>query len=137
MTEYTNGNADGPVENEVASQSETLARELAATHATVKGHARPRFFMERLSEIDELIRNAYRRWTAEVEHDFLLPVATEWLLDNYYIVRGALRQIKEDLPSGYYRELPALAAAEANQTPQPRIRAVADALVQNCRLGRR
>ncbi len=34
--------------------------------------------------------------------------AAEWLLDNDYQVYRAIRQIKEDLPSEYYAQLPAL-----------------------------
>ena len=37
-----------------------------------------------------------------------LTYASEWVLDNYYIIRQALQQIKEDLPSGYYQQLPKL-----------------------------
>ena len=29
----------------------------------------------------------------------------EWLLDNYYIVLDNIREVRHDLPSGYYREL--------------------------------
>jgi len=36
--------------------------------------------------------------------------ATEWLLDNYHLVERQLQQIARDLPPGYYRQLPKLAA---------------------------
>ncbi|TVP69706.1 MAG: DUF3131 domain-containing protein [Rhodobacteraceae bacterium] len=35
--------------------------------------------------------------------------AAEWLLDNFHLVEQQLRQIKADLPIGYYRQLPKLA----------------------------
>ena len=41
--------------------------------------------------------------------DTALSSAAEWLLDNYYLVVQALRQIEEDLPESYYRQLPKLA----------------------------
>ncbi len=36
--------------------------------------------------------------------------AAEWLLDNYHIVEKQVREIQTDLPRGYYRQLPKLAA---------------------------
>ena len=37
--------------------------------------------------------------------------AGEWLLDNYHVVQEHIGEVRESLPSGYYRELPELAAA--------------------------
>lgn len=36
--------------------------------------------------------------------------AAEWLLDNYHVVEAQIRQINDDLPPGYYRQLPKLAS---------------------------
>jgi len=36
--------------------------------------------------------------------------AAEWLLDNYHLVEDQVREIRDDLPPGYYRQLPKLAA---------------------------
>ena len=35
--------------------------------------------------------------------------AAEWLLDNYHLVEAQIREIRDDLPPGYYRQLPKLA----------------------------
>jgi len=40
------------------------------------------------------------------------------VLDNYYIIRQALRQISEDLPVGYYKQLPKLAGAPLKGLPR-------------------
>ena len=40
----------------------------------------------------------------------------EWLLDNYYIVEDVLREVRQDLPASYYRELP-LSAGAAGRLP--------------------
>ena len=44
------------------------------------------------------------------------PIATstsgppgEWLLDNFHVVQEHIREVRESLPRGYYRELPELA----------------------------
>ncbi len=43
--------------------------------------------------------------------------AAEWLLDNEYQVRRAVRQVHEDMPRVFYRRLPALAAPECDGLP--------------------
>nr|HMN58811.1 hypothetical protein [Anaerolinea sp.] len=58
----------------------------------------------------------YASWLAEAHQHFrrmsqekaVLSQTSEWVLDNYYIIRQAIQQIKEDLPSSYYRQLPRL-----------------------------
>ena len=44
--------------------------------------------------------------------------AAEWLVDNYHIVDEQLREIHDDLPSGYYRELPKLAEGHLQGYPR-------------------
>jgi len=39
-----------------------------------------------------------------------LSLAAEWMLDNYYIASQALREVQEDLPPHYERQLPRLQA---------------------------
>ncbi len=34
--------------------------------------------------------------------------AAEWLLDNYHLVEQQVREVRTDLPTGYYRQLPKL-----------------------------
>ncbi len=38
--------------------------------------------------------------------------AAEWLLDNFHLVEGEIREIRRHLPTRYYRELPKLATRE-------------------------
>jgi len=53
--------------------------------------------------------------------------AAEWLLDNDYQVYRAIRQIKEDLPTSFYKRLPAL---EVDGEPEfPRVFALAHSLL--------
>ena len=53
--------------------------------------------------------------------------AAEWLVDNYYIVEEQIRQIGEDLPPGYYRQLPKL--ADGPLAGYPRVFGIAWAFV--------
>ena len=52
----------------------------------------------------------YRSGAAIAEKGGDLVPAAEWLLDNYHLVDKQIREIREFLPAGYYRELPKLAA---------------------------
>ena len=44
--------------------------------------------------------------------------ASEWLLDNEFQLRRAVRQVREDLPSSFYRQLPRLAAPDYRGIPR-------------------
>ena len=44
--------------------------------------------------------------------------AAEWLLDNYHLVEEQIREIRDDLPPGYYRQLPKLADGPFAGYPQ-------------------
>ena len=41
--------------------------------------------------------------------------AGEWLLDNYHVVQEHIREVRESLPRGYYRELPELRGRPARR----------------------
>ena len=53
--------------------------------------------------------------------------AAEWLLDNYHLVDEQIREIRDDLPPGYYRQLPKL--ADGPLAGYPRVFGVAWAFV--------
>ena len=73
---------------------------------------------------------AYRAWLAKAhtyfreasKKEITLSAASEWLLDNYYIIQRAIQQIAEDLPASYYNQLPQL--EEGPLKGQPRIFAI-------------
>ncbi|WP_417544264.1 GH36-type glycosyl hydrolase domain-containing protein [Marinobacter sp.] len=44
--------------------------------------------------------------------------ASEWLLDNEFHLRRAVRQVREDLPASFYQRLPRLAAADYRGIPR-------------------
>jgi len=52
----------------------------------------------------------------------------EWYLDNYHIVREALRQVRRDMPSGFYRHLPVVKSDSGER--HPRIRIVAREIIR-------
>jgi cyclic beta-1,2-glucan synthetase len=60
-----------------------------------------------IREQEEILRNMVVRFNAASASDSQ-PAAAQWLLDNYYVVQQALRQVREDMPRGFYRRLPLL-----------------------------
>jgi cyclic beta-1,2-glucan synthetase len=64
----------------------------------------------RLKENASVLLAAYRASAAELETGRGVVPAAEWLLDNYHVVEEQIREIRDDLPPGFYRQLPKLAA---------------------------
>lgn len=124
-----------PVRAEIFSveRLEQYAQTLAAEHRTVtkKGRAQ---LLPRLEDNGRKLIGAYRILVETVRDGHAISPAAEWLIDNFHIVEEQLREIREDLPKGYYHELPKLADGELKD--YPRIYAVALALIAHtdCRL---
>ncbi len=56
-----------------------------------------------------------------------LSAAAEWLPDNFYLVQQTCRQIREDMPANFYRQLPP--CPPALQAKYPRIYTLAQRLI--------
>ncbi|WP_339081971.1 glucoamylase family protein [Pseudomonas sp. TMP9] len=63
----------------------------------------------RLKDNAKVLLAAYRASAAELAKGHAVVPAAEWLLDNYHLVEEQIREIRDDLPPGYYRQLPKLA----------------------------
>ncbi|HKI21269.1 MAG TPA: hypothetical protein VKA15_25470, partial [Isosphaeraceae bacterium] len=81
----------------------------------------------RLKDNEAVLLKAYRTigGAAGVRH--AVTPAGEWLLDNYHLVEEQIREIRDDLPPGYYRQLPKL--ADGPFSGYPRVFGVAWAFV--------
>lgn len=64
---------------------------------------------QRLNANAKVLLAAYRKSAAELAAGHSIVPAAEWLLDNYHLVEQHVREIRSDLPAGYYRQLPKLA----------------------------
>ncbi len=63
----------------------------------------------RLNANAAVLLSAYRASARELEGGRAVVPAAEWLLDNYHLVEAQIREIRDALPPGYYRQLPKLA----------------------------
>jgi cyclic beta-1,2-glucan synthetase len=64
----------------------------------------------RLNDNESVLLTAYRTIARAVAEGRAITAAAEWLLDNYHLVEAQIREIREDLPPGFYRQLPKLAS---------------------------
>lgn len=86
------------------------ARTLAAAQTLQTGRARRvQPLNRRLKENAGVLFAVYQAIGAAQTAGVGVTPAGEWLLDNYHLVEAQLRQISDDLPPGYYCQLPKLA----------------------------
>jgi len=79
-----------------------------------------------LGDLDSLLVRAQRHFAGLAEQKREVPSGAEWLLDNFYLIQQVVRQVRQDLPEGFYRQLPILTGGAL--AGLPRIYALASAL---------
>ena len=103
------------------------AESLAAAHSVAASPPRCPSLAVRLRDNIDVLLKAYRSSASAVQRGEAISPAAEWLLDNFHLVELQLRQITEDLPPGFYRQLPKL--ADGHLAGYPRVFAIAWAYV--------
>ena len=92
---------------------EERARALAAGFTLSRQVRRgPNLLLRRLADNARVLRHAYRALAGDVRRGEAIAPAGEWLLDNFHLVEGELREIRYHLPKRYYLELPKLATRD-------------------------
>ena len=64
----------------------------------------------RLAHNGAVLLEAYRDIVKAINEGRAITPAAEWLVDNYHLVEKQIRELRSDLPPGYYRQLPKLAS---------------------------
>src|ERR1700730_250135 len=88
---------------------EQHAISLAAAQQIASKRIARRSLAGRLRNNEGGLLAAYRAIAAAVAENRPITPAAEWLLDNYHLVEEQIREIREDLPPSFYRQLPKLA----------------------------
>ncbi|MGA3305479.1 MAG: glycosyl transferase, partial [Stellaceae bacterium] len=104
-------NTEDPIREELFSieRLEQHAQSLAAAqHVTARPKSR-QSLAARLRDNEAALRDAYGIITNAVRQGQTTTPSAEWLLDNYHLVEEQIREVGDDLPPGYYRQLPKLA----------------------------
>ena len=111
-----NGSPGSPWDGDEIIRAELFSSERLEQHAaslaaaqqvTLKRSAR-RPLAARLKDNESALLAAYRSIAAAVGEGRPITPAAEWLLDNYHLVEEQIREIRADLPPGFYRQLPKL-----------------------------
>jgi len=104
-----------PSGQRLAENAASLARALLVSHET-----KPRgpSFLRRLREIERALEwaNASLTMSADVHHAFTL--SAEWLLDNAYLIREQMTDLRRSLPQRKYGELPLIATGPRAGLPR-------------------
>jgi cyclic beta-1,2-glucan synthetase len=118
----------GPIRAELLGPDHLtdVARRLAAL-AGATGKQPAHRLLHRLRDNEAVLRRAKGVIVRDAAAGDPLTPDAEWLLDNFFVIEDVFREIRTDLPRGYYRELPAIAAAPWDGLP--RVYALASLLI--------
>ncbi|GHC35882.1 hypothetical protein [Aidingimonas halophila] len=103
-------NDTAPVRDELFSieRLEQHAGSLASAQCVTDTPPRVLPLARRLEDNAKVLLAAYHASAAEVAEGRDIVPAAAWLLDNYHLIEAQIREIRGDLPPGYYRQLPKL-----------------------------
>jgi len=107
--------------------SENAAHLASSTLVSRDAQPRGQSFLRRLREVESTLEwaNASLTMSAEMHHAFTL--SAEWLLDNAYLIREQVIDLRRSLPQKYYGELPLI--ANGPKAGLPRVYQVASEIV--------
>ena len=101
-----------PIREELFSveRLEEHARSLALAQIVSSKTTKGQPLARRLADNGAVLLEAYRAIVKAINEGRAITPAAEWLVDNYHLVEKQIREIRSDLPPGYYRQLPKLAS---------------------------
>ena len=104
----------GPLRGELlgTDQLADKARAVARRQRLSAGRGRRRKapLLTRLTQTRRILEDVHARLAEGGERDVDIGPAGDWLLDNFHVVREHIREIRDTLPRGFYRELPELSS---------------------------
>ena len=87
---------------------EEHARNMSMQHAVSSKRNRLNWPVTRMNDNFSFIRQAYEDLNADSIEKHTLPPASEWLLDNYYVIEEQVNGLRNDLSKKSYFALPVL-----------------------------
>tara|TARA_R110000737_G_scaffold56052_2_gene80002 strand:- start:2030 stop:10708 length:8679 start_codon:yes stop_codon:yes gene_type:complete len=105
-------NSVKPVREELfgVERLEQHAISLAKAQKVSKSTTKAVSLQVRLKQNAAVLLKAYHANAKALEAGHSIVPAAEWLLDNYHLIEQQIREIRDDLPTSYYRQLPKLAS---------------------------
>jgi cyclic beta-1,2-glucan synthetase len=102
--------SEDPIRSELFSveRLEQHAESLAASQPIHAASIPGKPLVARLKDNERVLLDAYRSIARVAADGRPMTPAAEWLLDNYPLLEQQVREVRTDLPSEYYRQLPKL-----------------------------
>jgi cyclic beta-1,2-glucan synthetase len=97
---------------------EQHAVSLAAAQTVTNDARMGRLLTPRVLDNGRILVESYRAIACAIRDEKAITPAAEWFVDNFHIVDEQLREIIDDLPPGYYRQLPKLASGHLQNYPR-------------------
>jgi len=88
------------------SELEEPIIELAQKLATCTARRASFHIPARLKQFMDFFQECYEYFDEATKAQVSISQTAEWLLDNFYVIEQAIRQVQEDLPADYYQRLP-------------------------------
>ena len=104
------GELQPPIRSEIFGRERFAqhGRSLGATHHIQTEPARSAVFFPRLRDNVAVLRLAQRYIAEQAATGYDLSPAAEWLLDNFHLIEAQLKEVRDSLPTRYFRALPVL-----------------------------
>ena len=113
-----------PSSQRLSENAAHLARSLAVSR---EARRRGRSFLRRLREVEAALEWANASLTMSAEMHHALTLSAEWLLDNAYLIREQVADLRRSLPQKYYGGLPVI--TNGPEAGLPRVYHVASEMV--------
>ncbi|MCC5921795.1 MAG: hypothetical protein LAT68_01150 [Cyclobacteriaceae bacterium] len=88
------------------------ALSLAKIHKVSKGPFKPRLIKPILEKSKEVLIETYKTLSSIVKSEKEISPASEWILDNFYIIQEQMVQIEIDFPKDYHKNIPLLSKGD-------------------------
>ncbi len=126
---FQSGVEHAPIRSELLSveRLEQFAAVLAKSQPVLRSSRHGRALLRRSRQNARVLRSHFDSIAHTTSSRRSVTPAAEWFVDNYHVVERQLQLIRDDLPSGYYRQLPKL--ADGHLAGLPRITGIAWAFV--------
>ncbi|MBN8548623.1 MAG: cyclic beta 1-2 glucan synthetase, partial [Deltaproteobacteria bacterium] len=84
------------------------ARDFAHRYYANFDEAKDFSLLKDLPAAEDSLDASYFALAEAADNKEILPSGSEWILDNYHVIEEHMREVRKDLPRGYYKTLPHL-----------------------------
>lgn len=100
------------------AQMKTYGAHIATTHVLMEGEKHPDKVLKRLDDNEEVIYKVHDLLIDAVNDKLAIVPASEWFLDNFYLIKEQIALGRKHLPKGYSQTLPILAKGKSAGFPR-------------------